>query len=337
MNKPLLSICIPTFNRAELLRGALQSICEQLKYLEEKVELIISDNCSQDNTEEVVNYFSKETLIRYYKNESNIGACKNILKLSQEYALGEFTWIIGDDDLICHDAIQSLCNILENNSNYDYFFLNHAYENSSSRSLYINPENYKVRPNHKWLLCHDTKNKILDKWECVIALSNTVGIYTSIVSHVFRTKFWQNSIININEQLPFETFESTFPHTSIAFKNFSGKPIFYVGDPLIIFFVGHQEWFSENWSKIVFTHLLNFTDELEKHRVDIHLVDKYRVTIFNQTEINLAQLINNFNNIDSDLFYLYFTKYWRYGSAWKLALRTLLILLIKQVKKYYSI
>ncbi|MDD2524542.1 MAG: glycosyltransferase, partial [Endomicrobiaceae bacterium] len=50
MNNPLLSICIPTYNRADYLNQSIQSIVNSDGF-GDKVEIVISDNCSTDNTE----------------------------------------------------------------------------------------------------------------------------------------------------------------------------------------------------------------------------------------------------------------------------------------------
>ncbi len=85
----LLSICIPTYNRATLLDQCLRSIVEQthesLDY-----EIIVSDNNSNDTTEEVVRKYASITNLRYFKNEENIGAVRNILNLVGKYARGDY-------------------------------------------------------------------------------------------------------------------------------------------------------------------------------------------------------------------------------------------------------
>ena len=53
-NKPILSICIPTYNRADILKNTLDSITKQKSFLEtDDVEIVISDNCSTDYTEQI--------------------------------------------------------------------------------------------------------------------------------------------------------------------------------------------------------------------------------------------------------------------------------------------
>jgi len=56
----LLSICIPTCNRSRLLHESLTSILNSAKGYEDKIEIVISDNVSTDDTGSVVARFQKE-------------------------------------------------------------------------------------------------------------------------------------------------------------------------------------------------------------------------------------------------------------------------------------
>ena len=57
--QPLLSICIPTYNRASYLEGAIQNIITDNAFGDE-VEIIISDNASTDNTEEIAKKYTQK-------------------------------------------------------------------------------------------------------------------------------------------------------------------------------------------------------------------------------------------------------------------------------------
>ncbi|RRF89578.1 MAG: glycosyltransferase, partial [Coriobacteriaceae bacterium] len=71
--KPLISICIPTFNRAHCLPITLDTLIHQPEFEQGLVEIVISDNASSDNTEEVGRYYSDNfSMIRYFKNDMNI-------------------------------------------------------------------------------------------------------------------------------------------------------------------------------------------------------------------------------------------------------------------------
>ena len=71
--KPLLSICIPTYNRAEYLAKSLDSLICLPEFNTSEVEVVISDNASTDNTQEIVKiYTDRYNTIHYYRNEENI-------------------------------------------------------------------------------------------------------------------------------------------------------------------------------------------------------------------------------------------------------------------------
>ena len=59
-NSFLLSVCIPTFERASFLKETLESIVSDPVFLENnKVEIVISDNVSKDDTKEVSRKFTE--------------------------------------------------------------------------------------------------------------------------------------------------------------------------------------------------------------------------------------------------------------------------------------
>lgn len=70
--KPILSICIPTYNRAESLNAVLMRYVENPEF-DEQVELVISDNASTDSTMEICQkYTSLYPNIKYFRNKENI-------------------------------------------------------------------------------------------------------------------------------------------------------------------------------------------------------------------------------------------------------------------------
>ena len=95
MSVPRVSIGMPVYNGENFLRSALDSILQQ-DYAD--FELIISDNASQDATEKICReYAAKDSRVRYYRNEKNIGASGNFNRLL-ELARGEFfKWAAHDD------------------------------------------------------------------------------------------------------------------------------------------------------------------------------------------------------------------------------------------------
>ncbi len=101
MNKPFLSICIPTFNRPEYLRNCLLSLVKGVSAATlEKIEIVIADNSDNDETRAMVDGF-RETFprISYIKNETNIGGPHNLFK-ALSLGEGRYLWLMGDDDLV---------------------------------------------------------------------------------------------------------------------------------------------------------------------------------------------------------------------------------------------
>jgi glycosyltransferase involved in cell wall biosynthesis len=97
--EPLLTIAIPTYNRASCLKELLSVFADQLEN-ESRVELIISDNASADETPSVVQDFVGRGLrVRYIRNAQNVGADANFLQCF-ELARGKYVWLFSDDDLL---------------------------------------------------------------------------------------------------------------------------------------------------------------------------------------------------------------------------------------------
>ena len=91
---PKISIIIPTYNRKNYLRIAIESAIKQT-YVD--FELIIVDNCSTDGTENTVNEFNDKR-IRYIRHPCNIQVIANWI-YGMSLAQGEYFSILGDDDI----------------------------------------------------------------------------------------------------------------------------------------------------------------------------------------------------------------------------------------------
>nr|WP_294943016.1 glycosyltransferase family 2 protein [uncultured Mucilaginibacter sp.] len=114
ISKPILTIAIPTWNRGATLDKALDHIMPQIGYYTNEIEIIVSDNASEDNTEEIVtNQHLKYpgTRFIYNKNEINVGFFGNCKKC-KEISTGEYMWLLSDDDFVCPGVIKAIINAL---------------------------------------------------------------------------------------------------------------------------------------------------------------------------------------------------------------------------------
>ena len=95
--RPILTYGIITYNRSKYLKKSLKSVLEQVGN-DELVEVLVSDNCSEDDTKEVVQEFQKKYKnLRYHCNETNVGAEGNI-HAALRHSKGEYVVVAGDDD-----------------------------------------------------------------------------------------------------------------------------------------------------------------------------------------------------------------------------------------------
>lgn len=101
-----LSICIPTFNRAEIV---YRTVKKCLEYNSDKIEVVVSDNCSDDNTEELLMKIDDKRF-KYFKNKYNNGFNNLVSVLT--YACGDYLLLTSDEDEIVLENLEKLIDVL---------------------------------------------------------------------------------------------------------------------------------------------------------------------------------------------------------------------------------
>ncbi|MCS6774726.1 MAG: glycosyltransferase, partial [Thermoflexales bacterium] len=107
--QPLLTIAIPTYNRAKHIDRQLSWAVNAISDRWDQVELIVSDNGSPDATPEVCQRWVQQTngRLRAYRQPQNVGLPRNAIFCIQQ-ARGKFIWLVSDDDEICEDTLDWL-------------------------------------------------------------------------------------------------------------------------------------------------------------------------------------------------------------------------------------
>jgi abequosyltransferase len=119
-----LSICIPTFNRAQYLKECLDSVLISAREYLSEIEIVISDNASTDNTRNVVEDFARQNSnIKYLRNLKTAEVNRNIYNTAK-LGGGEYVWVLGDDDTISEQAISIVLSLI--NSEYNLIVLNYS-------------------------------------------------------------------------------------------------------------------------------------------------------------------------------------------------------------------
>jgi len=107
-----LSICIATFNRASFIGATLESMISQMTSI---CEIVVSDNASTDNTEQIVTEHARTfDRLRYIRQPTNNGLDRNF-NSAVENARGEYCWLMTDDDLLKDGAVDHVLNALHRN------------------------------------------------------------------------------------------------------------------------------------------------------------------------------------------------------------------------------
>jgi glycosyltransferase involved in cell wall biosynthesis len=108
MSSPFFSILIPTRNRASLLQTAIQSVLQQDF---DDFEIVISDNCSEDNTRQVVSDFNDKR-IRYIRTEEFLPIADNF-EAALNHAKGKYASFLPDDDAYSKSRLKKCYELIE--------------------------------------------------------------------------------------------------------------------------------------------------------------------------------------------------------------------------------
>lgn len=127
---PKVSICIPTYNRANLLPYAVNSVLSQT-YTD--FELIICDDGSTDNTAEIVSQWN-DSRIRYIRQPVNGGRSRN-MRSGFEAAIGDYFIKFDDDDAITPEFLEKTVAVLDAESNIDFVCTNHWIINQNNQRV----------------------------------------------------------------------------------------------------------------------------------------------------------------------------------------------------------
>lgn len=107
---PKVSVCIPVYNGSEYIAESIESILAQTY---KDFHIIVCDNCSTDNTEEIVRSFS-DSRITYARNDKNLGLVGNANRCL-ELANGKYVYILHHDDVMLPENLELKVRLLDEN------------------------------------------------------------------------------------------------------------------------------------------------------------------------------------------------------------------------------
>ena len=309
---PILSICIFTYNRAHLLGSALGSLVAQVKELGDEVELIVSDNCSLDNTREIVEQMSQRCPIRYHRNDENIGSIRNARQSVEKLARGEFCWLLGDDELVRKGALRAIVQALKTHPELDYFYVNYSMDSFDRREgISVEADDFQ-----EWTRTanQNLEERTVNRWEQLI--EEDFNGLTAIYSSICRRLVWLRAAPSLAEGELCSSVDQTYPHAAIFLKTMVGKPAWASGYPWVIM-CGIESW-SEFIPAVI---LLRFHELLDRYidaGVHPRFVEAHRRRMLGYASEPLRRLFTGEKLAGLEAFSVltFVGKHWRYREMW---------------------
>lgn len=257
MKTKFLSICIPTYNGGKRLKMCLDCIVNALSSRND-VEVIISDNCSIDNIYDIISEYLPNSLIRVYRNDTNLGFIGNVCLLIDYYAKGEYCWILGDDDFIDADSLDIIMPLLKK---YKPDFMSLGY-----RTMTI--EKYK-----KMILYPSRKiDYELEAFYKVIEDNANIGnvMNTFMSTHIFKLLPIKNIDKSIFINKPWDNYKQIFPNSyMITTTYYKSSNCCYLKTPIFTGII-HPKNYGNKWNyfvESVFPEYLLFCEELYNNKI----------------------------------------------------------------------
>ena len=127
--RPILSICIPTYNRPREFEKLLKQLIPQL---DERFEIVVRDDSTNKDSIEIFESMTKQKRYstQYHKGEKIGVDAANLFLM--EKARGNFIWWFSDDDILLNGGIQAAIKIINSNAEINFIWANFAYKEISN-------------------------------------------------------------------------------------------------------------------------------------------------------------------------------------------------------------
>lgn len=256
MKHYLLTIFIPTFNRANCLSDTLTMFFNQIiaYSLQDRVAIIVGNNASTDNTNFILSSFNKLSKVdkidfKYYINDCNIGITSNILT-GLKFVNSKYVWIFGDDDVIANKLLDEIVLFFENEDdcNHNLFVINNSpFTNIDELEVILTNYTYKLR----------FEKNILNKSNLQLFDINA-GFISSLILK-------KNDILTIFENLlnsyPQLKENNYFIKLAIYYLLVQNKYRFHICHEILLFQrITHGSHFTQSYEKIRDTFYFNLLE-----------------------------------------------------------------------------
>lgn len=239
-----LSICVPTYNRAEYLPMLLDSIIAQTGYGCE-LEVVISDNASTDDTSAIADrYRERFTRFVYHRAETNQGADRNFLKVV-EIASGDFCWLMGSDDVLEPGSVVAVEQVLG--------------EQPDAAGMLVRNNSYDIDMQHRISIKGSSsaldRTTVLEGGETVFA---AIGAHFGYISaNIVNRGIWQRAVATS----PVADYFNAWVHVYVIGRMLTIRPKWiYLAKACVGWRCGNDSFLSEGMFKRLQIDLVGYDE-----------------------------------------------------------------------------
>lgn len=267
---PKISVCIPTYNRSQLLPLAISSVLQQT---EKDFELIVCDDGSRDGTADVMAQYADDSRVHYIRHSQNIGKSNN-MRSGFEAATGEYFIKFDDDDRLTPQFLAKTANILDIHPQVDFVGTDHwIIDHRTQRDSVATDRN-----SQKW-----RRNTL--KEGIISDLLETVFVHQSL--QIGATLFRRQALLDVGYMRP--NMQNCEDNDLLVRLALIGKTGYYLNDRLMEYRV-HAE---QQGIHRAIPYLTDKIFYLESYQFESKTLEQVRQTRLAETQLLLGlRLVN---------------------------------------------
>lgn len=202
MSRPLVSVLIASYNHEKFIKDTIESVLNQTY---NNMEIIIVDDCSDDNSVSIIENFS-DRRIKFFQNKINCGVVYTLNKLI-ELASGKYIAFIGSDDTWLLNKLDIQVKILEDNKNFAACFsrvnfideFNHIYTDKDNLPFCIN-DTFCFRDKSRFGMLRELyyeHNKLAHPTAIIRRdVVNNVGLFNNLYRQTHDYDYWLRVLLD---------------------------------------------------------------------------------------------------------------------------------------------
>lgn len=238
LDRPLLSICVTTYNRAAWLGHSLPRILELVRPYRDVVEVLVCDNAATDDTPAVLTAIAQTESFASYRNPENVGMLGN-MGATVRRATGEYIWLIGDDDILVEGVIENILEGIVEHPDAEMVYLNYAATRFNEPDELNDLDKLIASAS---AIAEGGPNRYVARLREVADLNE--NFFTAIYACIFRRNHALRAYTQNVSGPPFSTLLRCVPSTVYAMRMMLDLPAYWVGTPGLVvnMNVSWREW-----------------------------------------------------------------------------------------------